>query len=147
MRLRTELSRGPAGSARAARRALFLAVAVTLTCLLAVLLAGCGAKPAPSDSGVQGQVSIGPVSPVEQPGVTNDRPYVAPLRITQASGGKLVAETTSAADGSYKVALAPGDYVLDPVAGSPVPTAQPRAFTVVAHSFTTVDVSYDSGIR
>jgi hypothetical protein len=147
MRLRAEPSRKPARSPRPARRALLLAAAVSLTCLLAVAFAGCGAKPAPSDSGVQGHVSIGPVSPVEQPGVTNDKPYAATLRITLASGGNVVSETMSAADGSYKVALAPGSYVLEPVAGSPLPTAQPQAFTVVAHSFTTVDVSYDSGIR
>jgi hypothetical protein len=134
-------------SARSGRRALFVATVLMGACLLAVFVGGCGAKPAPSDSGVQGHVTIGPVSPVEQPGVTNDRPYVATLHIRRASGNRVVAETTSAADGSYKVALAPGNYVLEPVGGSPVPTAQPQAFTVVAHSFTTVDVSYDSGIR
>ena len=147
MRLRTERFTRPARCAHLVRRALLLAAALSLACALVTFAAGCGAQPAPADSGVQGDVTIGPVSPVEQAGVANDRPYVATLHIKQASDGKVVAEVTSAADGSYKVALAPGDYVLEPVAGSPVPTAPPRAFTVVAHTFTTVDVSYDSGIR
>lgn len=116
--------------------------------LAAVLLVavGCGEK-AVTDSGVQGEVRIGPVNPVEQPGVQNDAPYAATLRIRRASDGKVVAETTSAADGSFRVALAPGDYVLEPVNGDPLPTAQPQDLTVAPGRFTTVRVDYDSGIR
>jgi hypothetical protein len=122
-------------------------VAVAAVMLLAVVsTSGCGRQPV-IDSGVQGEVRIGPVQPVEQPGVPNDAPYAATLRIKRATDGKVVAETKSAADGSFRVALAPGDYVLEPLNGDPLPVAQAQDFTVTAGRFTTVDVEYDSGIR
>ena len=123
---------------------LYLFAVVGLVSLLGA--AGCGAKVV-TDSGVQGEVRIGPVNPVEQPGVPNDAPYAATLRIARASDGKVVAETRSGADGSYRVALAPGRYVLQPVNGTPLPIAQSQEFTVSAGQFTTVRVDYDSGIR
>ena len=118
-----------------------LALAATL-----LLAAACGEKTV-TDSGVQGEVRIGPVSPVEQPGAQNDAPYAAALRIKKASGGKVVAETRSAADGSFRVALSPGEYILEPVNGDPLPIAQSQEFTVAPGRFTTVRVDYDSGIR
>ncbi len=125
-----------------------LAPILALVALAAMLLfaSACGEK-AVTDSGVQGEVRMGPVNPVEQPGVQNDAPYAAALRIKKASGGKVVAETRSAADGSFRVALPPGDYILEPVNGDPLPIAQPQDFTVVPGRFTTVRVDYDSGIR
>ena len=111
-----------------------------------LITAGCGAQPV-TDSGVQGEVRIGPVAPVEQPGVSNDRPYAATLRIARASDGKIVAETKSGADGSFRVALAPGRYVLQPVSGTPLPTAPSQEFAVAAGQFSTIRVDYDSGIR
>jgi hypothetical protein len=127
------------------RRSPFLLFAVVgLVSLL--VTAGCGAKPV-TDSGVQGEVRIGPVSPVEQPGVTNDRPYAATLRVARASDGKIIAETRSGADGTFRVALAPGRYVMQPVNGTPLPTAPSQDFTVIAGQFTTIRVDYDSGIR
>jgi hypothetical protein len=125
-----------------------LSLVLALLALAATLLlaAGCGEKAA-TDSGVQGEVRIGPINPVERPGVQNDAPYAATLRIKRASDGKLVTETRSAADGSFRVALPPGDYILEPVNGAPLPIAQPQDFTVVPGEFTTVPVVYDSGIR
>jgi hypothetical protein len=129
-----------------------VALAVVFAAVFGVVLfagfvtSGCGQQPV-TDSGVQGEVRIGPVQPVERPGVPNDAPYSATLRIKRASGGELVAETKSAADGSFRVALAPGDYVLEPVNGEPLPTAQAQEFTVEPGRFTTVNIAYDSGIR
>jgi hypothetical protein len=128
-------------------RLALVALPVLAVVALAVFVAACGAAPLPSDSGVQGEVRLGPVSPVERPGVANDRPYVATLRIERESDGKVVTETKSAADGSFRVALAPGRYVLEPVNGNPLPVASPQDFTVEAGRFTMVDVRYDSGIR
>jgi hypothetical protein len=121
-------------------------VGLLVAAVLLFVAAGCG-EAAVTDSGVQGEVRLGPVNPVEQPGVPNDRPYIADLRIKRTSDGKLVAETTSAADGSFRVPLASGDYILEPVNGEPLPIAQPQEFTVAPGRFTTVRVDYDSGIR
>jgi hypothetical protein len=121
-------------------------VGLLVVAVLLFVATGCG-EAAVTDSGVQGEVRLGPVNPVEQPGVPNDRPYIADLRIKRTSDGRLVAETTSAADGSFRVPLAPGDYILEPVNGEPLPIAQPQEFTVAPGLFTTVRVDYDSGIR
>jgi len=132
---------------RVARIRTIAGLLAALALAAALLLASaCGEKTV-TDSGVQGEVRIGPVNPVEQPGVQNDAPYAAALRIKKASGGKVVAETRSAADGSFRVALPPGDYVLEPVNGDPLPIAEPQDFTVGPGRFTTVRVDYDSGIR
>jgi len=100
-----------------------------------------------TDSGVQGEVRIGPISPVEQPGVDNSAPYVATLLVKKTGSDKTVAKTTSAADGTFRIALPPGTYVLEPVNGDPLPVAAPQQFIVEAGKFTTVRVDYDSGIR
>src|SRR5512143_346909 len=110
------------------RRTVYITIFVALG-VSVFLAAGCG-KQAVIDSGVQGEVRIGPVNPVEQPGVPNDAPYSATLRVKRASDGKVVGETTSGQDGSFRLALPPGDYVLEPVNGSPLPIAQPQGFTV-----------------
>jgi hypothetical protein len=128
------------------RRSLLLCVFAVVGLVSLLLAAGCGTKVV-TDSGVQGEVRIGPVTPVERPGVPNDAPYAATLRIARASDGKVVAETKSGADGVYRVALAPGRYVLQPVNGEPLPIAPSQEFTVAAGRFTTVRVDYDSGIR
>ena len=127
-------------------RSLLLCVFALVGLVSLLGAAGCGAKVV-TDSGVQGEVRIGPVSPVEQPGVPNDAPYAATLQIVRASDGKVVAETKSGADGSYRVALPPGRYVLQAVNGEPLPIAPSQEFTVSAGQFTTVRVDYDSGIR
>ena len=111
-----------------------------------LLAAGCEAK-TPTDSGVQGQVRIGPLAPVERQGVVNEAPYAATLRIERASDLKVLTQTKSDENGSFRVALAPGRYVLQPVSGAPFPTAPAQEFTVSAGQFTTVRVDYDSGIR
>ena len=128
------------------RRPLLLHLFAVVEVVSLLLVAGCGAKVV-TDSGVRGQVRIGPLAPVEQPGVSNDAPYAATLRVERASDLKVIAETKADANGSFRVALAPGDYVLQPLGGAPLPTAPTQEFMVSAGRFTTVRVDYDSGIR
>jgi len=120
--------------------------AIVTACIIAVLLALASCAAAPSDSGITGLVTIGPISPVEEPGVVNERPYSATIVVRTESGRK-VAEVTSAEDGRFSVNLTPGDYVLEPQSGTTPPYAGPQTITVEAHRFTDVLVSYDSGIR
>lgn len=91
-------------------------------------------------------MTIGPISPVEEPGVVNERPYSATIVVRTGSGRK-VAEVTSGDDGRFSVNLAPGEYVLEPGSDTTPPYAEPQTVTVEAHRFTEVLVSYDSGIR
>jgi hypothetical protein len=64
-------------------------------------------------------------------------------------GKGLVAETTVAADGSYRVPLDPGTYTIEPipVGGGGSPSAAQRSAVVRAGAFTRVDLTVDSGIR
>lgn len=114
-----------------------------LICL--VLVAGCSAPP-PSDSGIDGEVRIGPVSPVEIIGTPASAPYSANLTIRPDGGGRAV-RVTSGEDGRFRVNLTPGVYVVEPEQGDPLPTAQPVTVTVDAHRYSSVVVDYDSGIR
>lgn len=112
--------------------------------ILALLLASCGA--APTDSGINGLVTIGPISPVEQPGVPNDAPYQATI-VVKNDDGDAVATVESDADGRFTVNLDAGIYVLEPQSSGQLPFAQPQEVTVEPHRYTEVTVPYDSGIR
>ncbi len=122
-----------------------------IAALLVVLVAlgACARRPAaPSDSGVEGVVLLGPTCPVEQLGSPcPDRPMAAEIKVTQ--NGEVVTSVRSGPGGRFKVALAPGDYVLVPVGPNPngLPFARPAPVIVRAHAFTDVKVMFDSGIR
>ena len=106
----------------------------------------------PDATGVRGVVAAGPTCPV----VTDppdpacaERPVAgAELVFTNAEGVE-VARTTSAADGSFFVELAPGGYrvTAEPVEGL-MGTPAPQDVEVVAgQPMTELQVSYDTGIR
>lgn len=121
---------------------------------LAIALTACGGPPATADpsrshvdSGIRGRVLLGPTCPVQRPGQTCVRPYQATITVRVAATRRLVARVHSRADGRFSVRLAPGNYLLVPQTGRPFPRASPQTTTVVAHRFTSVVISYDTGIR
>lgn len=125
------------------------AVAVILAFLLIFLVQtalGCGGQ-VPPNTGIEGQVTIGPINPVSRPGEQNSRPYTASISIMRASDNGVVAAITSGSDGTFRVALRPGHYLVRPRQGSPYPIAHDQEVTVVAGQYAHVLVSYDSGIR
>jgi hypothetical protein len=75
------------------------------------------------------------------------KPYVATLAVTDALDDSTKARVTSGADGSFRVDLPPGDYVVVPGNGDPFPMAQPVDVTVVAGDYAPVEINYDTGIR
>ena len=99
------------------------------------------------DSGITGKVMIGPTCPVERPGKVCVRPYQTAITIRREPKGTLVARVQSSATGQFRIALAPGRYRLIPQNGHPYPRSPPRLATVHSHRYTTVPISYDSGIR
>ncbi len=118
-----------------------------------IALGGCGPggpTPVPSlplDSGIRGFVQLGPTCPVVTRDVPCTTPYVAVLVILDMDDGE-VARVTSGADGRFEVLLAPGEYTIAPTpGGDPLPSAPPQAVSVVAASFTEVEINYDTGIR
>jgi hypothetical protein len=131
---------------RSAVRPFSRAVSAAVIALAILTLAAACTRPV-LDSGVEGEVRIGPISPVEHAGVDNTAPYSAKLVVREVPAGKVVAEVTSGADGRFRILLVPGDYVLEPAQGNPLPLAAPVGFTVVKERFASVTVDYDSGIR
>jgi hypothetical protein len=97
-------------------------------------------------SGIEGEVIIRPVSPVERPGTVNHRPYQASIRVFDADG-RLVTEFRSGADGRFAVRLDPGAYVLRPASEGMYPQAPAQTVIVQKSRITAVQISYDSGIR
>lgn len=115
---------------------------------LVVLLPGlaCGGSAIP-DSGIEGFVTIGPISPVVTPGSVDNEPYSALLRIKNLPGEDLVATVQSDEEGLFRVALEPGRYLVEPENGNPLPIAESQEVTVSPGRYTHIDVAYDSGIR
>lgn len=111
------------------------------------VISTAGAAPPPADSGVRGLVLIGPTCPVQRPGHSCVRPYKDLISVRREPGGEVIARVHSKADGRFIVLLRVGRYLLQPRNGTPFPRAQSQAITVRRHRFTTVTISFDSGIR
>lgn len=128
------------------RRRILFPIAVT-----ALLLAGCGSSSpsAPPATGIRGIVTLGPTCPVEQVGQPPCvEPLAATLAVTSAEDGSVVARVDSGADGTFTVDVPPGDYVVVPEPGADAfPFGQPVEVTVVAGTYTEIEVAYDTGIR
>jgi hypothetical protein len=90
---------------------------------------------------------IGPTCPVERPGRVCQRPYQTAITIRREPKGTLAARVHSSATGQFRIALAPGRYLLIPQNGRPYPRSSRQLATVHSHRYTNVLISYDSGIR
>jgi len=72
-----------------------------------------------------------------------------PLIILSQDGKKEIARITADGNGNYRLALPPGDYILD-VQGRPPKghvRAKPQQFTVVSNQTVHVDMDIDTGVR
>lgn len=139
----------PAGVRKAADGAARQAGALLVALVLAGMLAACGGGEPPADTGVEGTVTMGPMCPVVQAGQDcPDAPYAAKLTVTLAAG-KSVARASAAADGSYRIPLEAGDYLLQAEAsdGGLFPASAGHPFSVLEGAWTRLDVTLDSGIR
>jgi hypothetical protein len=71
-----------------------------------------------------------------------------PLIILSKAGQKEVTRVTADRKGNYRVALPPGDYVLDVQGRAPRHLrANPQPFTIVSNQTVRVDMDVDTGIR
>jgi hypothetical protein len=133
-------------------------IVASLALTVGAFLAGCAhSAPAGStstaslpDSGIQGRTMVDAGSPMVYGRTPSpDRPLSARLTVTGEHDARSVAEATSDADGRFRIPLPPGTYVLHPanLTGSVVPAATPMTVTVAPGAFTSVTVSFDSGVR
>jgi hypothetical protein len=121
--------------------------AILASIFLIVCLSACSANPTPEDSGVEGQVFIGPLCPVVQEGQEcPDQPYQATLTVNSPEGRKIVQVQTDE-QGRFKIPLAPGEYILHPESPNVMPYANEQAIIVEEGKFTQIVINYDSGIR
>jgi hypothetical protein len=142
-------------------RLIHMQVGGVVTIAFAVsFLAGCGDQGSGTThdpSGVAGRVYLGPQCPVETESEPCANEPAAGSRVTVAkqlpgdslpgdsyAGGEVVARTTTDADGSYRVAVAPGKYVVTADAGMSCELMDAR---VTAGTYSEVDIPCDTGIR
>jgi phage tail sheath gpL-like len=136
-------------------RLIHMRLGAVLTIALAVSLAACGdqsAGTAREQSGVTGQVHLGPQCPVEtEADRCADKPAagswvtVAKQRPGDSdAGGEVVARTTTNADGRFRVNVAPGNYVVTANAGM---SCEPMDARVTTAAYSQVDIPCDTGIR
>ena len=130
---------------------------VALLMLAAMAIAGCASRGSEAGMGtLTGNVTVGPLTPVERVGVTPPVPDPAvftsrKLLLYEADGRTLV-ETIGIQPagyyGIYSVTLKPGVYVLDyPRQGVGGAKGLPATVTIEAGKTTRLDVDIDTGIR
>lgn len=122
-----------------------------VTMVIAVFLVAASCQNAePLNSGIRGTATLGPLSPVETMGETNEAPYAgAVIIVKNASGSKEIARTKTAEDGTFTVVLSEGSYSVEGVnpEGTMLPYAAPFEVQVEKDKYTDIMVSFDTGIR
>ena len=103
----------------------------------------------PAGSGVSGLITVDGGCPVATDPPCPDRPYPARITITEAGTGKAVGSLVSDQDGRYRIALAPGRYVMHVANPQGRPFPRPASVTVVVPPgrYATENVRLDTGIR
>ncbi len=111
-----------------------------------------GTTPEPP-AGIKGTVVLGPTCAVSgDPGSFDPvpsaclTPYAAQMVVLDGEN-KVVARVVSGSDGTFRVDVPPGDYIVTPATTDSYPIAQPVSVTVVPGQYVTVQINYDTGIR
>jgi hypothetical protein len=129
--------------------------------LMLIVLSSCAIAPTPDpglqatptsagNSGIQGQVVLGPTCPVvpKSGGNCADKPYQATLSVWTLAD-QMVTRFATDPQGRFQIHLDPGDYRLHPErpGGAAWPFGRDQPFTVKVGQYTQLIVSYDSGMR
>ena len=129
---------------------------LSATALASVLLvlAGCGSDDAGvrATGGVTGHVTLGPTCPVESAGTPCEDELAANVVVTVSEAlpgeayvtGPTVARGTTDSEGSFRIAVPPGEYIVTARAGMSCELMDAR---VLDDTFVTVAVTCDTGIR
>ncbi|MBI2912515.1 MAG: prealbumin-like fold domain-containing protein [Chloroflexi bacterium] len=127
------------------------ALVVLLAAVAVALVIACGGEEeVPHTAGIEGQVLLGPMCPVVREGSPcPDQPYQATIDVWNADRTEKVRTFTTDPEGRFRVALAPGDYYIEPQPpdGRGPPTPIPQTVTVPPNAFVQITIEYDSGIR
>ena len=134
---------------------------IVIAFVLLVLSAACGNEndtpvttttpstaTATATSGIEGQVLLGPTCPVEREGMPCEEPYEATIVVWDAGRTQRVLIFDSDDSGRFHVALSPGEYYIEPQGDAQgLPRPEPQTVTVLANTFVSVTLRYDTGIR
>lgn len=128
---------------------LITAVLLIEVLLFGALIASCADN---ATGTLQGDVTIGPISPVENPGETPDIPcevyQVRKVVVYDEDGNEMIKEVDIDCQGHYSAELALGIYLVDinriGVDSSP---DVPVLIDIEAGETTTLDIDIDTGIR
>jgi hypothetical protein len=118
-----------------------------------LILAGCTASHAVQPGFLEGHLKIVSPKPVElaegnAPTVTAETYAEYPLIVFSRDAHKEVARFAADRDGNYRVALPPGDYILDVQGRAPGHVrAKPQHFRVLSNQSVRVDMDIDTGVR
>ena len=104
-----------------------------------------------AEAGIAGHATAGPVCPVEKnppdPSCA-PRPVAGAVVVIRATAGAEVKQATTAVDGTFFVAVPPGGYLVEAQpANGLMGTPGPQNVTVTAGARSTIELSYDTGIR
>lgn len=104
-----------------------------------------------SGTGIGGQVTAGPVCPVEKnppdPSCA-PRPVSGAVVVVRSPAGTEVASATTGADGTFFMAVPPGQYIVEGLpANGLMRTPGPQNVTVAPGTLAKIQLSYDTGIR
>lgn len=100
-----------------------------------------------SESGIQGNVLLGPICPVERmpPDPTcAPKPYSVTIRFV---GTELQKQISSNSEGRFSVELPVGTYSVEPQSHNTLPSCHSQSVTVSAGAYTNITINCDTGIR
>jgi hypothetical protein len=121
-------------------------IALVVTSIGLGVSSGALGAPAVQPNGIRGIVLRSPTKPVCEAGVSCSAPAAGVvLLFTRAD--RVVARTKTRPNGSFRVALSPGAYVVRTFRKLPFGGAQPRSVRVAPGRFTVVRIVVDTGIR
>ncbi|HUH78345.1 MAG TPA: hypothetical protein VLY83_00460 [Methanoregula sp.] len=133
--------------------AAYILVLVAITIAVAILMNPGGPAPGPGSANgtLAGNVSIGPLCPVEPCRVSHAQElaaYAAHPLVISTAGGTVVATVTADPDTGYSVSLGPGVYVIGAGGqGTGGSRDLPGTVTIVSGRTVRLNVSIDTGIR
>jgi hypothetical protein len=99
-----------------------------------------------SSNGARGTVTRGPITPVCRAGISCTAPAVG-VTLVFVQAGTPVAAVTTSGQGTYRVVLPPGRYVVRGRGTTRLGSIRPSIVTVRTGTFTVLNFSIDTGIR
>jgi hypothetical protein len=105
---------------------------------------------APYNSGVRGNVLLGPTCPVMRDPPDPqcaDKPYATTINVRRSGSTSIYAAGKSSADGTFQFALPPGSYTITATGGATLPRCSDASVTVGATGYATTTIFCDTGIR